>query len=58
MIRVCSWCETVLGIGPPLDRPGVTYGVCPECWTRRRKPKSTVGPGPDATSDDQALSVL
>ncbi len=43
MTRVCSWCEAVLGIEPPLDRPGMMYAVCPECWMRRRKPKSTVG---------------
>jgi len=47
MIRVCSWCEAALGSGPPLDRPGLTYAVCPECRTRRRKPKSTVGADTD-----------
>lgn len=42
MIRICAWCEVVLDLEPPLDDPAVTYGVCPECWSRRRKPKSTV----------------
>jgi len=67
MIRVCSWCEDILGTEPPLDRPGTTYAVCPDCRTRRRHPKSTVGSAPDGyraqrwpshERNDRGLAVL
>lgn len=56
MIRICAWCEAVLDLGPPLDDPAVTYGVCPECWSRRRKPKSTVSADTEFLAASQAMA--
>ena len=31
MIRLCSWCQTIMGQKEPLDDKQVTHGICPEC---------------------------
>ena len=35
MTLVCAWCDSFLGESAPLDRPGVTHGMCPECRDER-----------------------
>ena len=31
MIRLCSWCQKIMGEKEPLDDRQVTHGICPEC---------------------------
>lgn len=31
MIRLCAWCQVIMGQKEPLDDKQVTHGICPEC---------------------------
>lgn len=40
MIRVCSYCNLVLGVKAPLTDRGFTHGICPRCaWEQSTLPK-------------------
>ena len=34
MLRICAWCipQRVIEEIEPLDDPGETHGICPECY--------------------------
>lgn len=35
MVRVCAWCERYLGSMEPLRDPGVSHGICDDCFQRQ-----------------------
>jgi hypothetical protein len=39
MTLVCAWCDTFLGKKAPLNKPGVTHGMCARCLSERLGPR-------------------
>ena len=35
MTLVCAWCDTCLGEKAPLQKPGVTHGMCARCLSKQ-----------------------
>jgi len=39
MIRMCAWCNTVLGEKEPLDDHNITHGMCKPCLEKESAKK-------------------